>query len=79
MTISVVAAPLFQQDRPQPLRHARAMASDPAFHAIDQSIFDLRRYGQPCCGAIPTHRGLVPATVAASRRPCLGLFPPDWP
>lgn len=66
MTINVVAAPLFQQDRPQPVRHVRAMASDPAFHTIEQSIL--------ICGDATRAMGLLPSgsvqTVLTS--------PPYW-
>ncbi len=66
MTINVVTAPLFQQDRPQPVRHVRAMESDPAFHAIEQSVL--------ICGDATRAMGLLPSgsvqTVLTS--------PPYW-
>lgn len=66
MTINVVTAPLFQWDRPQPLWHVRAMASDPAFHAIKQSIL--------ICGDATRAMGLLPS---ASVQTVL-TSPPYW-
>ena len=66
MAINVVTAPLFQQDRPQPVRHVRAMESDAAFPAIEQSIL--------ICGDATRAMGLLPSgsvqTVLTS--------PPYW-
>ena len=66
MTINVVTAPLFQQDRPRLVSHVRAMASDAAFHAIEQSIL--------ICGDATRAMGLLPSesvqTVLTS--------PPYW-
>lgn len=64
--INAVAAPLFPQDRPQPLHHVRAMASDAQFPAIEQSIL--------ICGDATRAMGLLPS---ASVQTVL-TSPPYW-
>jgi len=65
-TINAVAAPLFQEDRSQSPRHVRAMASDAAFPAIEQSIL--------ICGDATRAMGLLPS---ASVQTVL-TSPPYW-
>lgn len=65
-TINAVAAPLFHQDRSRPLCHVRAMASDAAFPAIEQSVL--------ICGDATRAMDLLPS---ASVQTVL-TSPPYW-
>ena len=58
VAINTVTAPLFQQDRPQPVHYVRAMESGPPFHAIRQSIL--------ICGDATRAMALLPSQSVQS-------------
>ncbi len=69
VAINTVTAPLFQQDRPQPVHYVRAMESGPPFHAIRQSIL--------ICGDATRAMALLPSQSVQSEGFLIGK-PEFW-